>query len=146
MTDLSSLISRVEKATEGNRGLDAEIAAALEPHRFDAPGFTPERPIPSFRYDPSENIIRFDGGGVMDVRFFPPVTASVDAAIALAERVLPGWTIASIGQDDRKGWHAELRKGHATAYSTVELSGAPIPALALVLATLRAIQSQKGEA
>lgn len=148
MTDLSSLISRVEKATGPDRGLDAEISAVLEPHLFDAPGFTPERPIPSFRYDPSENVIRFDGGGIMDVRFFPPVTSSIDAAVSLAERVLPGWgwgiTHGSEKEEDIQGNVFPKQvpmPAHLDCYGYHR-----VPAIALVLATLRAVQSQTGEA
>ena len=142
MTDLSSLISRVEKATGPSRDLDGDIE--------EATGGCAHRETEYYCIEDGNDV---DSGFTckrcgIDLygQRAPAYTSSVDAAISLAERVLPGWTIASIGQDDRKGWHAELRKGHATAYSTVELSGAPIPALALVLATLRAIQSQKGEA
>ena len=65
-------------------------------------------------------------------------TSSIEAAIALAERVLPGWTIAHLGQDDHKLWNAELRQGHLTSYSHVTLGGSSTPAIALVIATLRA--------
>ncbi|MBD9372811.1 hypothetical protein IB238_09285 [Rhizobium sp. ARZ01] len=140
---LAELIALLERADGPSRELDALIAAELEPHLFDAPGFMPERPIPPFTYDKGENVIRFQGGGLMDVRFFPAVTSSQDAAVALAERVLPGWTIAAIGQDDRKGWHAELREGCRTSYSTVALGGAPNGALALCLALLRAVQENR---
>ena len=73
----------------------------------------------------------------------PSYTASLDAAVALVERMLPGWTIANIGQDDGKTWHAELRKGHKTSYSTVKLAGAAVSAIALLLALFRALQAQE---
>lgn len=60
------------------------------------------------------------------------VTSSVDAAIALAERVLPGWG----WQVDKCG--AVLRSGHAlfsTDHST--------PAIALCIALLRAKEAGK---
>lgn len=158
--DLSGIIERLEKADQPDRGIDAEISAALEPHLFDAPGFTPIRPIPNFRYDPSENIIRFEGGGLMDVRFFPPVTASVDAAIDLAGRVLPGCDISASdihGDFRQAGEHrhavdvmADLQWRTYDAYPepVYSINGsatAPTRALAIVLAVLRALKS-KGEA
>lgn len=73
----------------------------------------------------------------------PNYSASVDASLRLCTNTLPGWTIASIGQDDRKGWHAELREGYRTAYSTVALSGAPTAALALCLAITKAKLAQE---
>lgn len=87
---LPELIEALEKATGPSRELDAQIAAVVEPYRFDAPGFTPERPIPEFDLDKSEGAIRFRKGGIMDLRFFPPVTGSADEALALAERLIPG--------------------------------------------------------
>jgi hypothetical protein len=138
LSDLSSLIAEVEKADKPDRGLDAKISAVLEPHLFDAPGFTPIRPIPDFRYDPSENVIRFEGGGLMDIRFFPPVTSSIDAAVSMAERVLPNWQInLSIFHDAL----SEASFGSRDHYR--EFTFAKTPALALVLATLRALD-QKG--
>lgn len=138
MTDLTSLIEKLEKAEGASRGLDAEISAVVEPHLFDAPGFTPIRPIPNFRYDSGENVIRFEGGGLMDVRFFPPVTSSIDAAVFLAERVLPGWR------------HAYEKRTNGTCLAWADIADeepavpttAATPALALVLATLRALQSR----
>jgi len=115
MADRSSLIAQLEKAEGPDRELDGDI----------------------WRYAMSSETRGVKFGPV------PHLTSSIDAAVSLAERVLPGWTIASVGQDDRKAWHAELREGYRTAYSTVSLAGAPNGALALVLATLRALQ-QKG--
>ena len=75
----------------------------------------------------------------------PAYTASVDAALALVERVLPGWQ-RIIGEHDRVGqnvqWRATLIQppGHG-----VVAAWAPTPALALVLALLRALQAREGE-
>lgn len=140
MTDLSSLIARLEKAEKPDRGLDAKISAVLEPHLFDAPGFTPIRPIPEFRYDPAENVIRFEGGGLMDVRFFPAVTSSIDAAVSLAERVLPG--LSKIQPETYVGGeyhHCEIE----TEDGDFEAHNCPNAAIAICLATLHALD-QKG--
>lgn len=120
---LSELITRLEKLTGPDKEIDFWLSARL----FDPSHETDEA------LQADIDLVGIDGM-VIDA----PFTASLDAAVALTERLLPGWTIASIGQDDRKGWHAELREGHRTSYSTVQLAGAPSPAIALVLATLRA--------
>lgn len=86
------LITRLSKLDAPDREVDARIAAELEPHIFDAPGFTPVRPIPSFRIGSEGNTIRFEDGGIMCLSYFPRYTASVDAVIALAKRVCdPAW-------------------------------------------------------
>jgi hypothetical protein len=138
MTDLSSLIARLEKAEGPSREIDVEIMNTVDPRSPDE-----KRLFDGQIYPASWGAV----GQICDqIRYFveaPCLTSSIDAAVSLAERVLRGWTIAAIGQDDRKGWHAELREGHRTAYSTVTLAGASNGATALVLATLRALQ-QKG--
>ena len=75
-------------------------------------------------------------------------TSSLDAALALVERVLPGWTVSGICQDDFKLWHAELRKGHQTSYTAVAIShetlrGSANPALALLAALLTALLAEE---
>jgi len=66
------------------------------------------------------------------------VTASIDAAVSLAERVLPGWR------------HAYEKRTNGTCLAWADIADdepavattAATPALALVLATLRALQSR----
>lgn len=84
------LIERLLASTGPNRDTDALIAAAVEPHIFDAPGFAQVRPVPAFRIE-AEGVLRFDGGGIMCLSFIPAYTASIDAAVKLAAAVLPGW-------------------------------------------------------
>lgn len=139
--DLSGIIERLEKATGPSRYDDCHLWVVAK--GGDARMVVCDSSEKSFVWERG-----IDGMWIRAVVEFsevPKYTASVDAAIALAERVLPGWTIASIGQDDRKGWHTELRQGYRTSYSTVALGGALAPAIAICLATLRALQS-KGEA
>ncbi len=154
MSKLEELIAELEKATGPDRELDARIAATLEPHRFDAPGFTPIRPIPNFWLDKSEGAIRFEGGGLMDTRFFPAVTASVDAAVALVNRVLPGWhwTISNNNRrftdQEWKGPWASISSdefnndvpGHEDDYFDAFVA---TPALSILTAVLRAKLAQE---
>lgn len=72
----------------------------------------------------------------------PHFTSSIDAAVSLAERVMPGWDwgAKSFGEDGaqgkvwKHGWHDD----------TVIYADHSSPVIALVLATLRALQ-QKGD-
>jgi hypothetical protein len=127
---LADLIARVEAATEGSSELNCKIALALGTawtETLDRPGFKGE-------------YMRGDHG---------PVTRSLDAALALAERALPGWfvTIDRYVMDDFAGpqslpvaaasarhrWRAWVKHGGSAGFGA-----APTPALALCLAVLRA--------
>ena len=66
-TDLAALLERVRKATGPDRELDYEIPLAVEP------------PPPT-------------GFWTTDREYYPPITSSIDAALGLVERVLPGWS------------------------------------------------------
>lgn len=92
MTDatLSALLARVEAATGPDREIDLSLAALAYPK-------TPR----SYWADHT-------GHGAQE-----EYTASVDAALALIERVLPGWTVGEIkqsrfGSDPRLRWRAAL--------------------------------------
>lgn len=132
MSRLAELISRLEAAESGSRELDALIAAEIEPHLFDSPGFPAERPIPPFIYDKGENVIRFDGGGLMDVRFFPPVTSSLDDAIALADRKCPGLD-----------WALSKSAAHIFAGVDIFTGKSKNGAIALCIAILKSLQEPR---
>ncbi|MCH4542968.1 hypothetical protein [Ochrobactrum sp. A-1] len=79
----------------------------------------------------------------------PELTASIDAAIALAERVLLGWTFEHIGQDYIRargldndvmpvGWTVEISDGAQTIQGQ-----APTLPLAICIAILRAKEASK---
>ncbi len=142
------LITRLSKLDAPDREVDALIVAELEPHIFDAPGFTPIRPIPSFHIDPQGDAIRFDGGGIMCLSYFPLYTASVDAVIALAERVLPGWKWR-VGRTEvfPNGW-AYVHKYDPSNCDRIDEAAcadgkAANPAIALLIALLRAKEASK---
>lgn len=126
-----TLIDRLSQLDGPDREVDSEIAVHLLGYtRVNRMEKWPEaKPIWDFYEGEPLN-----SNGV----FIPKYTSSVDAAIALAERVLPGWTIARLGQDDSKLWNAELRQGYLTAFDRVTLGGAPNGAIALCIALLRA--------
>lgn len=66
-------------------------------------------------------------------RHAPPYTKSLDAALALAERVLPGWRV-SVTHERHGEWSAFLI---SEACDTAK-AYAPAPALALCLAIVKA--------
>lgn len=126
MTDLTSLIERLEKAEGPSRELDRAIWEAFgSPSRSDG--------VPEF-------------AGFLGIAMF---SSSIDAAVSLAERVLPGWFFEHIGNDAMGeddymswlGWTVELSPG-MSAGAQGQAKTLPI---AIVIATLRALQS-KGEA
>lgn len=70
MTDrLKELLARVEGASGPDGRLDYDIVRALDPPKLLAPGNPPL---------------------TTDWEYYGPLTASIDAALALVERVLPG--------------------------------------------------------
>lgn len=71
----------------------------------------------------------------------PSFTASIDAAVALAERVLPGWLPSISKSIQRRYWYVELSR---VGYGCVKDVDAvhDIPAIALVIAILRAKQAE----
>ena len=110
---VSDLIERVTKATEGDRELDREIMVAVF------------------------------GEGTRHALPLPTYSSSVDAALGLMERKLPGATWSrgipyaheapaqiSLWRELRRNHHEHLAVGHA-----------PTVPLAIILATLHAIRS-----
>ncbi|WP_298700967.1 hypothetical protein [uncultured Brevundimonas sp.] len=129
--DLSALIARLEAAEAGSRELDAAIPRALgwDVHNARRNGLWV---VPFGEYDTCDPDDMFELG---------EFTTSLDAALALAERVLPGWAwmVRHWPEDQGNGiagWTAYVRAtdcelvGSGPVFST--------PALALVIATLRA--------
>lgn len=120
MNDLPSLLERVELANAPDRVLAREIG---EYFGAAAGHFTGE----------------FDG-----------CTESLDAAIALVERVLPGWSWHAMNKDQeendpyklRDTPRAILQRGQASSLSEMQKrwfsASAPTPALAICAALLRA--------
>lgn len=120
--NLSELIEALEKAEGPSRDIDADIAIAT--------GKVASRDYWSIDY--------------LKAGLVPEYTASVDAALALVERVLPDANCWGVDKDER-GFQAYVQRngvksGHWAQFSEHGTS-API---ALVLATLKAIQAKAG--
>ena len=125
MTDLQELLARLEAAQEADRVLDAALYCALLAPDCKAsisrPGFvaiTDDDPS-RWRYNEAQHY-----------------TASIDAALALVERALPGawWTLRHAGGAPPSGFAiAELYRPEWR----YDASG-PTPAIALLIALVRA--------
>lgn len=130
MTDLQGLIERLEKAEGPDRELDNSLTLAAFPEGRIVLA-------PDQRYD---YIMGSSGGGPVS-----PLTASIDAAVAFAERVLPGcWYQIAKG----KLRDAEPLFGALILFGSDEVLGAgehptSLP-IAILIATLRALQAQGG--
>ena len=99
MTNLSDIIERLEKAEAGSRELDVHIAAALDIR-------------PDWLITAAGKLVAFKGALLWQYKGhrgtsmngLPPVecdpfTTSVDAAISLAEKVLPGAYAIEVSAD-----------------------------------------------
>lgn len=153
---LADLIAKLEGASEPSRELDVLISVAAgqidadlrdlaEEYRWELRAAPDGRRVEAW-------VVNDAGYERADASRPPrPYTASVDAALALIERVLPGWTVGGISQDDAKAWHVELREGYQTSFKSVAIAptrfGVRIYSLAIVLciACLKALQSNEVE-
>lgn len=148
MTSIPSLIARVERAEGPDRELDAALYVALikpDQRPDDLRYFR----LPHISMDHMEMcapgtywLKQRSGASLLTA---PTYTASLDAALALVERVLPG-CVWVVGQD----WGAILTPRGARAsigYGKIDIADvyAPTPTLALILALLRAMEAQAQE-
>ena len=126
-TDFEGLISRLEAAEVGSRDLDVLVAMTLEPETAQ----------------PSGGWLWYTTTGYVESINPRPSTTSLDAALALAERVLPDWKWElSWGSDD--AWAScapEFWRPHhgqdASDAGGFEVTAKTRP-LAICIATLRA--------
>lgn len=131
--DLSALIARLEAAEVGSRELDAEICILFQYGGPNSEGAVNVRTDSNWEGD-----LLFEQGGDECCNPIPPVTTSLDAALALAARVLPGWSCSAIkGQG---GCEAYVWP-HAEAFADVQ-GKSSTPALAICIAILRAKQGE----
>lgn len=117
----SDLIAKLEALDGPSREVDLEIAIAT--------GAVPDEVA---KYGPHLRRI--------EMRRVDPYTASLDAAIALVERVLPGWTLML---DDRMGPSAKLLPPNQISSAEDRTKAATLP-IALLIALLRAKEARDG--
>lgn len=142
--DLSALIEKLEKAEGPDRELDCQIAFATG--HFDTKlgygleGSWIERG--SKRDDEWVDVHVRNKGTLIYSERYPTYTSSIDSAVSLAERVLP--SLSKIQPETYVGGeyhHCEIE----TEEGDFEAHNCPNVAMAICLATLRALQS-RGEA
>lgn len=122
---LPSLITRLEEAKGPDRELDADICGAL----LDAQVKRRREILPSYVYHTGDG----------EWSLIPAYSASLDAALSLAERVLPGCGVMlNIGS------RVEVAVWPVSP-APAAFALAPTPALALCLAILRALAVKEGQ-
>jgi len=152
MGDLANLLERVTAATGPDRELDADLWWLL--HHHDAERYFNTGALGMPKRYPATLPIPAGLGRTAVRSYAPSYTRSLDAALVLVERKLPGWTVANLSQQDNRTWFAELREGFLTSYSRAvftqrtgpENRFPPTPALALIAALLRALIAQEAAA
>lgn len=122
MSGMAELIERLEKATGPDRELDEAIWCATEPAIVPL--------IPHWTKSQRENLT-------------PRFTDSLDAAVALVERCLPGWK-KQIFESYSGTWIARVSSPRRETFSTDYMrerapDGSPNGSIALLLALLRAL-------
>jgi len=144
----TGLVERLEAAEVGSRELDFWIAYELG----QLSDVVTKRP--AYVREGDGEVALFDsagrGLGWVGYHVSRPVTASVDAALALASKSLPGWEVSLAQRVPRydetcaEWWHASLfRMRSGVSFGgdgTVSVKGPTAP-LALCAATLRALRA-----
>lgn len=142
MTNLTTLIAKLEAAKGPSRELDAEIAATFH-YVSHMPDWV-NNWSGKWEAAKSGRVYLMEDSGNRGPNFISDsFTDSIDAAVALSERVLPGWDWGShsFGED---GAHGEVWK-HGWHDDTVIYGAHSSPAIALVIAILRAKQAEGKE-
>ena len=148
---MTSLIERLEAATGADRELDALIMINLgliDGEMFGlADGYVWELRLGWGTN--GEAVVEAwatcgDGLDQLHMTRKPrPLTASLDAALALVEEKLPGWK-RGLAEQDAGGWCASLWKPQPGGKPSVLVfaEDAPTPALAVLIALLKALEGK----
>lgn len=132
MTDLSALIARLEAAEVGSRELGHDVLLALGWHREQIGNFYG----PLYQWSSPDFSPHLISG---DEDKLPNPVLSLDAALALAERLYPEGRLMVERTHEGRGW-AMLQPGE---YAKIRaMTDGETPALALVIAILRAKQGE----
>lgn len=127
MTDLQGLIERLEKAEGPDRELDLAVLCAV--------------PAPSGGWiEVWPDHLTWDS--LDEGHRAPPLTASIDAALAFSERVRPDWCGLSLLELAGSG-RFTIQARDACDPTCAEGSHAK-PAMAILIATLRALMGKEG--
>jgi len=133
MADLSALIERLDALTGPDREVDADIFQWFGGKDWDYAYLKVQEPCGC----PHEMAVDYAG-----TRYSPKYTASIDAAVALVERVLPGYGLSVETQPVYGGWWDAAIFNRMPM--TIANARKQTAALAVCLATLRALQAREG--
>lgn len=133
MTDLEGLVERLREAKGPDREIDGDLFFELDP---EFPNFAMHM---SALPDPAT----FATGAYTSVKA-PAYTSSIDAALALVERVLPGWRYDLHSPRFGTPFEAVLMDGDGAARKIV-VSTAPTAPIAILAALLTAKDSTPHE-
>ena len=131
----SDLIAKLEALDGPSREVDAEILGSLDG----------EHNLITRYYDAVIGWDTINGLGVRNYGHPAPLTASIDAASALVERVLPGWSWearrSGFGNGQASVWNPMEQPRPGT---TIRADHKSSPAIALLIATLKALEARDG--
>lgn len=134
MGDLAELIAKVEKASGPSREIDARLWCSMS--GYDWRGGDSFNPSTVFWLDQGRR-------GNAPVRNIAQYTASLDAVVALVEKELPGWACGFDGGPKTKIAFVDPRDFADRFLGARFTAEGPTPALALLLALLRAKQAEE---
>lgn len=155
MTDYTDIISRLEKAEGPDRELDARIWCTMHGVRFkehyDVYGRDSDRLTQVVFSRPPSRKREVTGYGYY--KHAELYTASIDAAVALVERLAPDMRVENLCEWDHPRlrvqgpWSCDLveRGKDCTNGKKAKCSHAPTPALALLSALFRALRDAQRE-
>lgn len=129
--ELSGLAERVRGLKGPDREVDGDIALAF--------GMPPNHLT---RREDGWLWYQFVEPDDFDTWEAPPFTGSADAALALVERVQPGWK-RSLFEKRGGGWVSRISSPRWETYSSGEDTPLPAAPIALTLALLLSLQSQE---
>lgn len=133
-----TLIDRLSKLDGANRRLDHEMHILF---------FVPDDKKDTVEWNHQGSYICRPADGFINFDTVPAYTASIDAAISLAERVLPGHQTGYLPSFFKDSAYAGIvsEKGKAVDLLKSTIEGGPTPAIALCIAILRAKEASHGE-
>ena len=142
LIELGALISDLELLDGPSREMDARIGHLLDLRADDFGDVSFRGYVDAFGGDFKRIGAFLNRGQSFWATELPHYTASIDAAIALAERVLQGKWTWSHSQDDQASWWSEARKGYQTSFEFAVIGRHQSLAIAVLIATLTALDKE----
>lgn len=139
MTEITELLERVKAATGPDRELDALILLHLNGWTLHEETNPKSGSFAFWEGEPWNSVCHNCSG-------WEALTASIDAALALVERCLPGWVVSDLCQNSRHAgdpWGCELSvyygsdpSKNRSAFSGYDFPSAPLAILGALLTAL----------